>query len=109
MGLFRCQSCETLKELLRESEKRNKELTAMIKTMVDSANDRNHDLTETITGKNVQYQPTMRPNSPTPLTHTARRKKMEQQSRELAQQRIRDTEAAAGIILTPKENISEAG
>ena len=87
-----CVACTTLKELLAQSEKRNKELIQMLKHDLDSSNERNKELTDVITGRNIQPQHAV--GTPEPIIRPTRRQRL--RAAEVAD-RIRAGERDAGL------------
>lgn len=103
LGFGKCESCETLRELLREERKVNRDLVVLIKDNQDFLAGQSNELLDSITGKN--RRPQTPPTNPVPsvsrrakLAALARRDREEHiHNRRKTAKKIDQAEKDAGI------------
>ena len=102
-----CPSCEVMRDLLRESEKRNKELVVLLKNNLDAVHEHNTSLTDSITGKAHPYQARVPVPVPRPTSRRGALRELEKRDRGQAlanqKQAIEDLEEQAGLKVVNDE------
>ena len=91
-----CPSCEVLREVIREQEKRNKELILLLKSNFDDMRIHNQDITDAITGKNIQRRDAV---TTAPVTRPTRRQRL--RNAEKTDREIAEAEKRAGMVAEP--------